>query len=210
MVFVCVFIVYSAMARYIPKIPKPTSSKEELEQALQLHDAMALARDAEESLVTILKIFRNELVPWPSIHDLGFEAGEFERAQESLSGANLGNLTRDLSTWIVEHYYHPKTLAEVKHLNSGLYQGGLECLLRCVLEQENERLRDREYNFLASTIEDWIKFIWESDQKELMHALEKDSVFTTGQLIGWLDESRSASGEGSLEPVIERLKHQAP
>lgn len=80
---------------------------------MQLHDAMSLARDAEETLVTILKILRNELVPWPSIHDLGFETGEFERAQESLSDANLDNLTRDLSVWIVEHYYQPKTQAEV-------------------------------------------------------------------------------------------------
>ena len=95
------------MARYISKIPKPTSSKQELEKALQLHDAMSLARDAGESLVTILEILRDELVPWPSIHDLGFEAGAFERAQESLSHANLGNLTRDLSIWIVEHYYQP-------------------------------------------------------------------------------------------------------
>lgn len=101
------------MARYIRKIPKAHCSKEDLEQALQLHDAMSLARDAEESLVTILKILRNELVPWPSIHDLGFETGEFERAQESLSDANLDNLTRDLSVWIVEHYYQPKTQAEV-------------------------------------------------------------------------------------------------
>jgi hypothetical protein len=56
-----------------PKIPKPTSAKEELEKAVQLHDAVSLDRDAEESLVTIVEIFRNELVPRPSICDLGFE-----------------------------------------------------------------------------------------------------------------------------------------
>lgn len=39
------------MARYIPKIPNLTSNREELEKALQLHDAMSVARDAEESLV---------------------------------------------------------------------------------------------------------------------------------------------------------------
>lgn len=209
MVFVLVHIVYSAMARYIPKIPKPSSKKEELEKALQLHDAMSLARDAEESLVTILKILRNELVPWPSIHDLGFETGEFERAQESLSVANLRNLTRDFSIWIVEHYYQPKTLVEVKQLRSGLHQGGLECLLRYLLEQEDDRLRDREYKFLASMIEEWINFIWENGNSVLM-ALEKDSVVTTGQFVAWLDENCFASGHSSLEPLIERMKQQAP
>ena len=123
------------MARYIPKIPKPTSSKQELEKALQFHDAMSLARDAGESLVTILEILRDELVPWPSIHDLRFEADAFERAQESLSHAHLGGLTRDLSIWIVEHYYQPNTLAAVQHLKCGLHQGGLECLLRFLLKQ---------------------------------------------------------------------------
>jgi len=210
MVFVGVAIVYSAMARYIPKIPKPTSRKEELEKALQLHDAMLLARDAEESLVTILEILRNELAPWPSIHDLGVETGQLEMAQELLSDANLENLTRDLSIWIVEHYYQPKTLAEVKHLKSGLHKGGLECLLRYLLKQEDDRLQDREYELLASTIEDWVEFIWESDDIELMHALKKDSVFTTGQLIGWLDETRFSLNAGLLRPVIERLKQQAP
>jgi hypothetical protein len=146
----------------------------------------------------------------PSIHDLGVETGEFERAQESLSGANLENLARDLSIWIVGHYYQPKTLAEVKHLKSGLHQGGLECLLRYLLEQEGERLRDGEGKLLASRIEAWIKFIWESDDTELIHALEKDGVFTTGRLIAWLDETCSASADSSLEPVIERLKQQAP
>jgi hypothetical protein len=198
------------MARYIPKTPKPTTGKEELERALQLHDAMSFARDAEASLVTILEILRNELVPWPTVHDLESEHGELERAQESLSDANLENLTRDLSIWIVEHYYQPKTLAEVKQLKSGLHRGGLECLLRYLLGQEDERLRDREYKLLASRMEAWIRFIWESDDTELIHALEKDGAFTTGRLIAWLDETCSASADSSLELVIERLKQQAP
>lgn len=197
------------MVRYIPKMPQPTSRKEELGKALQLHDAMLFAQHAEESLVTILEILRNELVPWPTVRDLGSETGGFERAQESLSDANIENLTRDLSIWIVDHYYQPKTLAEVKQLKSGLHQGGLECLLRYLLGQEDERLRDREYKLLASRIEAWIKFIWESDDTELVHALEKHGAFTTGQLIAWLDETCSASADSSLEPVIERLK-QAP
>jgi hypothetical protein len=197
------------MARYIPKIPKPSSKKEELEKALQLHDAMLLARDAEESLVTVLKILRNELVPWPSIRDLGFETGEFERAQESLSGAKLKNLTRDLSLWIVKHYYHPKTLAEVKHLKSGLHQGGFECLLRYLLGQEDERLRDREYKLLTSAIEHWIEFIWKSDDIEPMQTVEKNGVVTTGQLIGWLNENCYAA-DSSVDSVIERLKQLAP
>lgn len=197
------------MARYIPKIPKPTSSKQELEKALQLHDAMSLARDAGESLVTILEILRDELVPWPSIHDLGFEADAFERAQESLSHANLGNLTRDLSIWIVEHYYQPNTLAEVQHLKCGLHQGGLECRLRYLLKQEDDRLPDREYKLLDSTIEHWIEFIWESDKADPMQVLEKDGVVTTGQLIGWLD--RNCYPAASLvDGVIERLKQLAP
>jgi hypothetical protein len=197
------------MARYIPKIPKPTSKKEELEKALQLYDAISLVCDAEESLVTILEILRNKLVPWPSIHDLGFETREFERAQESLSDAKLENLTRDLSIWIVEHYYRPRTLAEVKHLRSELRQGALEYLLCHLLEQESDRLRDREYKLLASTIENWIKFIWEGDNS-VLGALERESVITTGQFVTWLDEARPASGNSSLKPVIERLKHQAP
>jgi hypothetical protein len=208
-VFIGVVIVYSAMARYIAKIPKPTSSKEELEKALQLHDAMSLARDAEESLVTILGILRNELVPWPSIHDLGLETERFESAQESLSNANLENLIRDLGIWIVDHYYQPKTLAEVKHLRSGLYQGGLECLLRYLLDQEDGRLQDREYKLLAATIEDWIRFIWESDT-DLMQAFEKDSVVTTGQFVLWMDENCPAGSNRLLEPVVKRLKQQAP
>lgn len=197
------------MARYIPKIPKPTSIKEKLEKALQLHDAVSLARAAEESLVTILEILRNELVPWPTIRDLGFEANEFERAQESLSDAKLENLTRDLSIWIAVHYYQPKTLAEVKQLKSGLHQGGLECLLRSVLNQEDERLRNREYKLLASSIEYWIQFIWERDNTELMQALEKDGVVTTGQFIGWLDENCYAA-DSLLDAIIKRLKQLAP
>jgi hypothetical protein len=113
-----------------------------------------------------------------------------------------------LSIWIVEHYYQPKTLAEVKQLKSGLRQGGLECLLRYLLGQEDERLQDREYKLLTSTIEAWIEFIWERDNSVLM-ALEKDSVVTTGQFVAWLDENCSAWGDSSLEPVIERLKQQA-
>jgi hypothetical protein len=197
------------MARYIPKIPKPTSSKEELEKALQLHDAMSLARDAEESLVTILEILPSELVSWPTIHDLGFETGEFERAQESLSDAKIENLTRDLSLWIVEHYYQPKTLAEVKYLKSGLHQGGFECLLRYLLNQGDDRLRDREYKLLSSAIEHWIEFIWKSDDTELMQAVEKNGVVTTGQFIGWLNENCYAA-DSSVDAVIERLKQRAP
>jgi len=197
------------MARYIPKIPKPTSKKEELEKALQLHDAMSLARDAEASLVTILETLRNELVPWPSIHDLEFETGEFERAQESLSDAKIENLTRDLSIWIVGHYYQPKTLAEVKQLKSGLHQGGLECLLRYLLGQEDERLRDREYKLLASAIEHWIEFISKSDDSEPMQAVENNGVVTTGQFVGWLNENCYAA-DSSVDAVIERLKQLAP
>jgi hypothetical protein len=197
------------MARYIPKIPKPTSSKEELEKALQLHDAMLSAHHAEESLVTILEILRNELVPWPTIHDLAFESGEFEVAQESLSDANLENLTRDLSIWIVEHYYQPKTLPDVKQLKSGLHQGGLECLLRYLLGQEDERLGDSEYKVLASAIEHWIEFIWEPVDTEPMQALEKDGVVTTGQFIGWLEENCCAA-DSLPDALIEKLKQLAP
>jgi hypothetical protein len=197
------------MARYIPRIPKPTSRKEELEKALQLHDAMLLARDGEGSLVTVLQVLGNELVPWPSIHDLESETLEFERAQESLSHANLENLTRDLSIWIVGHYYQPKTLTEIKQLKSGLYQAGLEYVLRYLLGQEGERLRHREYKLLASAIEHWVEVIWERDDTELMHALENDSVLTTGQLIAWLDEN-CYSADSLLDAVIKSLKQQAP
>jgi hypothetical protein len=208
-VFAGALVVYSAMAQYIPKIPKPGSGKDELKKALQLHEAMSLARDANQSLVTILEILRTELVPWPSIHDLGLETEEFERARESLSNAKLDNLTRDLSIWIVDHYYQPKTLAEVKQLKSGLHQGGLECLLRYLLKQEDERLGDRLFTLLDATIEKWIDFFWKSDETELMNALEKAGVFSTGQLVAWLDETCSPSSDSLLAPVMERLK-QAP
>jgi hypothetical protein len=130
-------------------------------------------------------------------------------AQESLADANLENLTRDLNIWIVKHYYQPKTLLEVKQLKSGLHQGGLECLLRYILQQEDDRLRDPEYKLLASSIEHWIQFVWESEDTELMQTLEKNNVVTTGQLIGWLDENCYAA-DSLLDAVIEKLKQRAP
>jgi hypothetical protein len=51
-----------------------------------------------------------------------------------------------------------------------------------------------------------IDLFWKSDETELMHALEKAGVFSTGQLIAWLDESCSPSSDSLLGPVMERVK----
>ena len=114
-----------------------------------------------------------------------------------------------LSIWIVEHYYQPKTLAEVKDLKSGLRQGGFECLLRYLLNQEDDRLRDREYKLLASTIEDWIQFIWRANDTELTQALENDGVETTCQFVSWLNENCYTT-DSLPAAVIERLQQLAP
>ncbi len=56
-----------------------------------------------------------------------------------------------MSIRIVDHYYQPKTLEEVKQRKPGLHQGGLECLLRYLLKQEDDRLGDRAFKLLAAT-----------------------------------------------------------
>jgi hypothetical protein len=192
--------------------PFPTSTLEDdqLKHVSQLHEAMSLVRDAEESLRTILRLLHNIEIPWPTVHDLKVHTKDLERARRSLSDAEISNLTRDLGIWITEHYYAPKTLAEVKHLKPGLRHGGFEYLLRCCWKKEGASLRERDDKLLYSVCEKWIEFIWQTDVTDLTQALEKDGVITTGQFIDWLDKNCFASSDSSLNVVMERLKQLAP
>jgi hypothetical protein len=195
-------------------MPRPFSTPafgdDQLKYVSQLHEAMSLVRDAEESLRTILRLLRNIEIPWPTVRDLKVHTEDLERAQGLLSDAEMSNLTRDLGIWITEHYYAPKTLAEVKQLKSGLRQGGFEYLLRCCWKKEGASLRERDDKWLYSVFEKWIEFIWQTDITDLTQTLEKDGVITTGHFIGWLDKNCFASSDSSLNTVMERLKQLAP
>jgi hypothetical protein len=192
--------------------PFPTAAfgDDELKHVSQLHEAMSVVRDAEESLRIILRLLHNIEIPWPTVRDLKVHTEDLERAQGLLSDAEISNLTRDLGIWITEHYYVPKTLAEVKQLKSGLRQGGFEYLLRCCWKKEGASLGERDDKLLYSVFEKWIEFIWQTDITDLTQALEKDGVITTGQFIGWLDKNCFASCDSSLTAVMERLKQLAP
>jgi hypothetical protein len=188
----------------------PVFGDDQLKHVSQLHEAMSLVTDAEESLRTILRLLRNIEISWPTVRDLKVHTEDLERAQGLLSDAEISNLTRDLGIWITEHYYSPKTLAEVKHLKSGLRQGGFEYLLRCCWKKEGANLRERDDKLLYSVFEKWIEFIWQADITDLTQALEKDGVITTSQFIGWLDKNCFSSSDSSLNAVMERLKQLAP
>jgi hypothetical protein len=195
-------------------MPKPFSKStledDQLKHVSQLHEAMSLVRDAEESLRTILRLLHNVEIPWPTVRDLKVHIEDLERAQGSLSDAEISNLAQDLGIWITEHYYAPKTLAEVKQLKSGLRQGGFEYLLRCCWKKEGASLGEHDDKLLYSVFEKWIEFIWQADITDLTQALEKDGVITTGQFIGWLDKNCFASSDNLLNAVMERLKQLAP
>lgn len=188
----------------------PAFGDDQLKYVSQLHEAMSLVRDAEKSLRTILRLLRNIEIPWPTVRDLKVHTEDLERAQGLLSDAEISNLTRDLGIWITEHYYVPKTLAEVKQLKSGLRQGGFEYLLRCCWKKEGNSLGECDDKLLYSVFEKWIEFIWQTDITDLTQALEKDGVITTGQFIGWLDKNCFASSDSSLNAAMERLKQLAP
>jgi hypothetical protein len=197
----------------------------ELEHALALHQAMSrLCSHGEDNpssqeLTTLLLLLKESTIPWPQRDDLNkaiesvqtgvLSQAEFMREGEFMKENALPAFIRDLGIWIVERYYRPSSLAEVKCLISEFQKAGLSHVLYACFEKERPYLTDREHLLLQRVFEDWINAVWDTDGDQLMAALEEDGVSTTGQFIAWLKKYSLLIIDLSVAPVIEELQQKA-
>jgi|SRR5579864_2278168 len=135
------------------QIQQATAIPDELAKALALHAAISRAcrktnaNNLPEGLPALLAWLEDSL--WPlrdeaidAIHE--FEEGhlslqEFLEAGEFPGLYSLPAFRRDLSIWIVERFYRPSSLEELKRLRPGLVKAGLGFLLYRCFEQQQKR-----------------------------------------------------------------------
>lgn len=162
---------------------------------------------------------RNEVIE--AIQD--FQEGcltlpEFLESSESTEPQALPGFVKDLAIWIVERFYRPSSLAEVKRLQPDFVQAGLGFLLYEVLEQQKDRpdLTERELLPLQYIFEHWINSIWITNG-DFIATFEDDGVSTTGQLIAWLRQQihcdsriTNVTFDECVTPLLEELERRAP
>lgn len=185
------------------RIEQAIAITDNLANALALHEAMsracrkANAAKLPEALAALQALLQDSA--WPlreqavdAIQD--FREGrlsleEFLKSDEFAESWALPVLRRDLSIWIVERFYRPCSLDEVKRLYPGFVKAGLGFLLYRCFEQQKSRddLTDYELLLLQHAFEDWITAIWVTNW-DFIAAFEEDGVTTTAQLIAWLQK----------------------
>jgi len=180
-----------------------------LEAAILLHDMMSIAGAAIDALHTILHLLNRNDITWPTIRDLQDYSNDLVSARDSLSNAELPELTRDLAIWLVERHYPHATLNAVRALKPGLRQAGFECLLRNCCDREGEALSEAQDRLLLSLVDKWIEYVWDHDMDDFVQRLDSNGIATTGQLISWLSTELDPFPDKSLAAILKKMQSLA-
>jgi hypothetical protein len=200
-------------------LEKRTSKAGELEQALALYDAMAAICSTHDygsltdrfDVSAVVPFLEERIVPWPQIQDLADIEWYFRQridGENNFSGFDpqeeLLALTNDLSIWIVEHYYRPTSLAQVRALKPEFQRAGLGYILYQFFEAERQYLEGEEYRGFQRLFEFWINAVWDGKVELPLPA----RIVTIGQLIAWLADRDADRIPACIVDLIEEIEER--